>query len=136
MPKSKSDVHLTPEIIFLKIERVWGYKRKEMFDPCPINPKKDGLKIKWKKVNYVNPPYGNGKIKGTGMTLIGMFVEKAIAESYRGNRTIMLLPSKTDQDWFHDLIRHGYEIRYWRGRIKFANNKDSATQPHFLVMIK
>jgi hypothetical protein len=126
MPPSKSDTHITPDKIFDMILDKWGYDKTELFDPCPVNPKKDGLKIRWNELNYVNPPY----------TLLKEFVDKAIRESFIGAHTIMLLPSKTDQEWFHKLINNKYEILWIRRRLKFKNNKWSATQPHFLVLIK
>lgn len=124
MPKSKSDVHLTPDRVFEIIEKKWGWKKQEMFDPCPENPQFDGLKIEWNDVNFVNPPY----------TLLREFVAKAIEESFRF-QTIMLLPCKTDQQWFHDLRPWWSEIEWIQKRLKFKNNKWSATQPHFLIRI-
>ena len=47
----------------------------------------------------------------------------------------MLLPSKTDQDWFHDIISNDFKIVWIRKRLKFKNNKDSAMGGHLLVMI-
>ena len=32
MPQIKSDVHITPDIIFEIIEKQWGYKKDNMFD--------------------------------------------------------------------------------------------------------
>ena len=125
MPQSKSDVHLTPDRVFEMIVQKWGIYQQDMFDPCPVNPNFDGLTIPWKKLNFVNPPY----------TLLKEFVDKAILESHHGNKTIMLNPAKTDQEWFHKLINRNYEILWIRKRLKFKNNKWSATQPHFLVMI-
>lgn len=124
MPKSKSDVHLTPDRVFDIIKKRWDYSKDELFDPCPENPQYDGLKIDWKEVNFVNPPY----------TLLKEFVKKAIDESFR-NTTIMLLPCKTDQHWFHELKPWWNQIEWIEKRLKFKNNKWSATQPHFLVMI-
>jgi len=124
MPKSKSDVHITPNRVFTIIEKEYGYTQDEMFDPCPVDFKEDGLKIKWHDVNFVNPPY----------TLLKEFVNKAVEESI-ANTTIMLLPAKTDQAWFHELRRWWKNIVWIKGRLKFKNNKGSATQPHFLVKI-
>jgi hypothetical protein len=76
-------------------------------------------------LNFVNPPY----------TLLREFVQKAIDETQRDRETIMLLPSKTEQEWFHDLLKLKCEIIWIRRRLKFKNNKDGATQPHFLVRI-
>jgi len=126
MPPAKSDTHETPNRVYEMIASTWGYTKDDMFDPCPVNYQQDGLSGVWKPVTYVNPPY----------TLLKEFVVKAIEESQAGNTTIMLLPAKTDQQWFHDIIDNGYEIVWIRKRLKFKNNKWSATQPHFLVMIK
>lgn len=126
MPESKSDTHLTPDRVWWMIENKWNYKREEMFDPCPVWCIWDGLQINWEKINFVNPPY----------TLLKEFVAKAVEETKKGNITIMLLPAKTDQDWFHfDIIANGYEPQWIHKRLKFKNHKSGATQPHFLVMV-
>lgn len=126
MPKSKSDVHLTPDNVFEIIEKQWGYKKLELFDPCPENPQWNGLEIAWKPLNFVNPPY----------TLLREFFERAVRETEFARKTIMLMPAKTDQDWFHDIINNNFEIKWIRKRLRFKNHKWSATQPHFLVMIQ
>ncbi len=126
MPPSKSDTHITPDKIYEFIENHWGYKKHELFDPCPVGYSEDGLKIIWRPINFVNPPY----------TLLKEFVVKAMASTTFGAKTIMLLPAKTDQDWFHDLKPWWPDIIWIRKRLKFKNNKHHATQPHFLVMIK
>lgn len=127
MPKSKSDTHITPDRVYEMIESIWGYKQDELFDPCPVDATFDGLDTYWAPVNYVSPPY----------TLLKEFVDKAFMEADNYHyKSIMLLPSKTDQQWFHNIIARGSEIKWIRKRLKFKNNKWSATQPHFLVMIK
>lgn len=103
-----------------------------MYDPCPANtPYKqsiffNGLYGNWKQVNFVNPPY----------TKLKEFVAKAMEQSDIGKTTFMLLPSKTEQEWFHKIIHAQYSVKWIRKRLKFKNNKHHATQPHFLVMIK
>lgn len=127
LPPAKSDTHITPEKVYNMILETWGIKKCMMFDPCPVNGT-DGLVISWKDINYINPPY----------SLLREFVAKAIEESKNYKSSIMLLPSKTDQAWFHDLVynHRGVEIKWIRGRLKFTNNKGNATQPHFLAYIK
>jgi len=125
MPPAKSDIHITPNRVFDLIKEYWDYNKKDFFDPCPVNPRWDGLKISWEKLNFVNPPYSE----------LENFVLKAIDESLNDKNTIMLLPSKTEQFWFHEIIKKRYEIKWIRRRLKFKNNKWSATQPHFLVRI-
>ena len=131
MPKSKTQVHLTPNRVFSLIEQKWGFKQSDFFDPCPENPKFDGLKIDWHQVNYVNPPFE--------VNTLTAFVEKAVAESEKFRTSIMLLPVKTDQDWFHDYIKdrilNPENIVWIRKRLKFRNNPYHAPAPHFLVRI-
>lgn len=125
MPKSKSDVHITPDRVWSLIKGEWDYDEKDFFDPCPVNEKFDGLNVEWKELNYVNPPY----------SLLKEFVQKSLDEQLYGNETILLLPTKTDQQWFHDLIKREADILWIKGRLKFKNNKWSATQPHFLARL-
>lgn len=127
LPPAKSDTHITPDRVYDMILETWGIEKNMMFDPCPVDGT-DGLVISWKDFNFVNPPY----------TLLKEFVAKALDESSYGNRTVMLLPAKTDQAWFHDLVynHRGIEIKWIKGRLKFKNNKWSATQPHFLALIQ
>jgi hypothetical protein len=128
IPHAKSDSHESPDRVYSLIHETWGHARYDMFDPCPLddNPKFDGLAIPWHKINYVNPPY----------SALSEFVDKAIREAKEyGNESIMLLPAKTDQYWFHRLIDSKYEIKWIRKRLKFKNNKNHSTQTHFLVRI-
>lgn len=126
MPQSKSDIHPTPQSVWDIIKEKWGHEKIAYFDPCPVNPQWDGLKIHWYKRNYINPPYLD----------LPLWVIKAFEESDKGKESILLLPAKTDQWWFHDaIIYHNCEIVYIRGRVKFLGNKWAATQPHFLVRI-
>ena len=128
MPPIKSDVHITPDRVWDMIKEKWGYEKEQFFDPCPVNPQWNGLEINWKELNYVNPPYS--RERGDKKTLLTLFVEKALEEK---GTTIMLLPSKTDQEWFHKIKE--FDIMWIRGRLKFVGNEWSATQPHFLVKI-
>lgn len=124
MPLSKSDTHITPDRVFDIIFEHWHIAKNEFFDPCPVNGE-NGLLVSWQPMNFVNPPY----------SLLKEFVYKAIEESKRGNITILLLPTKTDQKWFHDLLKENIQIKWIEKRLKFKNNKWAATQPHFLVLL-
>lgn len=133
MPKSKNQEHITPDRIFDLIKEKWGLDREIFYDPCPAGtPYKapiffNGLYGDWQKWNYVNPMF---EVK-----TLTAFYKKAKEQMQICNYSIMLLPSKTDQDWFHDIIEKNYEIKWIKKRLKFKNNKDSATGAHFLVKI-
>lgn len=134
MPKSKNQEHLTPDRVFELIESKWLLIRELFFDPCPVGtPFRapcffNGLYGDWKKYNFVNPPFE--------IRTLEKFVEKAVKEAQKGKISILLLPAKTDQAWFHEIIlEFDFEILWIRKRLRFKNNKDSATGSHFLVKI-
>ncbi len=83
------------------------------FDVCPSNPKFDGLKINWKKLNYCNPPYSD-KIP---------WIKKAIQEMKKGNTTVMLIPHVPDAVWYFELVVPNSVILGFRGRLKLDNGK-------------
>jgi hypothetical protein len=47
--------------------------------------------------------------------------------------TVLLLPVKSDQQWFHDLLSIKADFIWIKRRLKFKNHKWAATQPHVLV---
>ena len=41
----------TPKAVYQVLDAEFQFD----FDPCPVNPKKDGLSIPWGESNYCNP---------------------------------------------------------------------------------
>jgi len=83
------------------------------FDPCPYQCTTfDGLKIGWGKSNFINPPYS--------LKLKEAFIRKAFEESKKGKLCVMLLPVSTSTKIFHEVIYPNAEIRFLKGRVKFA----------------
>ena len=111
---------------------VWGTPI-ELFDPidkefrftldvCAISenakcerfftPQDDGLAQSWEnEVCWCNPPYGKDVVK---------WCKKALAESKRGATTVLLIPCKTNTNWWHDFVMPYAEIRFLRGRVAFV----------------
>lgn len=100
----KSDIWETPKEIYD------SYMRMGFYDPCPINPKEDGLTIEWKRMNFVNPPYSQ----------IKKWVKKAIEEHKKWKLVVLLLPARTDTKWFRELWDYGCDITFFTGRMKFS----------------
>lgn len=124
-----TDNWITPPELYEALNKEFNFT----FDPCPINPKFDGLKISWGKSNFVNPPYS--KIK--------QFLIKA-HEELKNNpivETIVFLTFvNTDTFYFHEYIYNKAEIRFIKGRLKFKNPdtniNNSAMRPSMIVIFK
>lgn len=78
--------------------------------------KDDALKQDWSKDRcWCNPPYARGVTK--------KWVKKAYEESLKGAFVCMLLPSRTDVDYFHRYIVPFHSgLEFIRGRIVFTIN--------------
>ena len=106
------------------------------YDPAPFNnpENRDGLKEEWGSCVFVNPPYSN--LKTTKKNGLG-YIEKAHIEAQKGKTIVLLIPARTDTTWFHDIIvKHNYEVKFIKGRLKFNNDKNPAPFPSMLVIMK
>ena len=95
-------------------------------DPCPLDFMADGLSRSWGTSTYCNPPYNQ----------ISKWVDKARQESLLGKTVVMLLPSRTDNKWFHDCLKWGAEIRFIRGRLHFNGSKNNAPFPSVIIIFR
>lgn len=78
-------------------------------------PETDGLNSPWNLDGgavFCNPPYGRE---------IGKWVRKAWEEAKSGITIVLLIPARTDTNYFHDYILGQAEIRWVRGRIHFED---------------
>ena len=111
----------TPKKLYDELDKEFSFD----FDPCPNNPKFDGLAIQRGKVNYINPPYKHQKV----------WVKKAYEESLKNKTCVMLLPSRTDTRIFHEVILpYAKEIRFIKGRLRFEQYENSAPFPSMIVV--
>ena len=113
----------TPDEAYNKLNQEFSFD----CDPCPSNPKKDGLLIEWGQCNFVNPPYGRE---------IPKWIKKGYEEWKKGKTVVFLIPSRTDTTYWHDYIMKADEIRFIRGRLKFKGAKHSAPFPSAIIIFK
>ena len=72
---------------------------------------------------FCNPPY----------SIIGRFINVAFVS---GNLWVLLLPVRTDNDWFRYLIEsHNVTIRYFRKRVAFVSDGVPMKSPPFASMV-
>jgi phage N-6-adenine-methyltransferase len=132
MTSSKSDNWPTQQSFFEKINEEFGFD----LDVCasPENAKcekyftkeQDGLSQEWKGIVWCNPPYGR---------TIKNWIRKAYESSLSGATVVLLVPSRTDTQWFQDFCMKG-EVRFIRGRLRFGDCKRPAPFPSALVIFR
>lgn len=76
--------------------------------------RQNGLAQRWEGTVWCNPPYGRS---------IGQWVEKAYRSAMRGCTVVMLLPVRSDTNWWHEFVLGVAEIRYLRGRLGFKGTR-------------
>ena len=84
----------------------------------------DGLKREWGDPTYCNPPYSNPK----------PWVEKAIAESRKGKRVVMLLRHDSSTEWWRRLHEADAYFFACIGRLHFSG-KGPANFASVLVLL-
>ena len=126
------DKYATPDHIYNELNKEFRFIRNS--DPCPIdwNPKThpDGLKMRWRKRVFVNPPYSD----------VPAWIRKSVEECKKGSLVVMLINACTDTRVFHDCIYKRHEIRFIRGRLKFKHAKygilTSNVRPSMIVIFR
>jgi site-specific DNA-methyltransferase (adenine-specific) len=135
MFSSEKDSWGTPQNIR---NAVFAFARGEenVVDPCPGDTpvgearQGDGLEQTWyikpmdptkgRPVVYVNPPYGREPPR---------WVQKAVVEAGRDTEILMLVPSRTDTQWFHQALHSADLTCFLRGRLTFLGAKNPAPFP-------
>jgi site-specific DNA-methyltransferase (adenine-specific) len=81
---------------------------------------------------WLNPPYSRCR----------EFIAKAADESRKGLTVVALVPARTDTRWFHEHVwkglepRHGVEVRFVKGRLRFGDGKNSAPFPSVVIVFR
>lgn len=135
MFSSKTDLWATPQDFFDKLNEEFRFD----LDACALpenakceryfTPEVDGLSQPWTGNVWCNPPYGRG---------IGGWVNHGYLAAKTGHAdvVVMLLPARTDTQWFHAYINGKAEIRFIKGRLKFGDSKNSAPFPSMVVVFR
>ena len=104
---------------------------EDWFDPCPLNPNPtiDGLTLEWPDKTYVNPPYSRP----------AEWIFKAIEESKKGKRIVILMRFDPTTKYFRALIEANSHIFYCGERLEFINPEEEKNYkspfPSILVII-
>ena len=120
----RSEEWPTPQNFFETLNREFEFT----LDPCATHEnakcqnyftkRDDGLVQSWgRHVVFCNPPYGRGIIR---------WAEKCHSAACAGATVVLLVHARTDTRWFHDHVLGKAELRFVRGRLKFADGRQSA----------
>lgn len=144
---SKCDIWCTPKQVFADLDAEFHFNLDAAATRanalCPIwlgpdqpKPYDDALLCAWPcpSAVFLNPPY----------SLNRRFMEKADHERHRGSTVVCLVPSRTDTRWWHahvwDVTKHmprpGVEIRFFKGRLKFDDQPQSAPFPSCVLIFR
>jgi site-specific DNA-methyltransferase (adenine-specific) len=114
----------TPKKLYEQLDKEFHFD----FDPCPLNPQFDGLKVEWGQSNFVNPPYGRG---------IDKWLKKAREENIKGKTSVILIYVQQSSTLaFHKYIYPYAEIRLIRGRLRFDDGNGSAPFGSMLCILR
>lgn len=115
-------------------KKLYDYFIKDLhcIDPCPYKSKINNLSQIYEDSNiYINPPY----------SMIDLWVNFIRVNLYNNNRIFLLIPARTDTQYFHRLMKlknqdvH-IELYFIKGRLKFNDLKTSAPFPSVLIEMK
>ena len=130
------DTWETPLYFFNLLNKEFNFT----LDPCASHEnrkcekyytiKENGLIQDWSnEIVFVNPPFSH----------IKAWVKKCYEEGLKEDTiVVMILPSRTDTQYWHEYIMKALEIRFCKGRVNFLRNgkktKNGSTFPLAIVV--
>ena len=132
--KSKSEEYETPLYIFEPLQKEFNLKldvcATEKNSKCKLffTKEDDALTKNWNKNFWMNPPFSRNLKK---------WVQKAYEESQKGVIGVLILPVRSNTNWWHKyIIDTKAEVRFLKGEIKFSNYKRGLWLPFAIVIFK
>jgi phage N-6-adenine-methyltransferase len=135
MTSSENTSWATPQQWFDYLDLEFGFT----LDPCCLattakcdkfyTPEQDGLAQDWTDERvFMNPPYGRE---------IGKWMKKAYeAARDHGALVVCFVPARVDTEWWHSYAAKASDIRFPKGRVKFADAIASAPFPVAVVIFR
>ena len=123
MTSSEFEAWQTPKDLFARLNEEFNFtldaaaSKENALCSEFFTIEEDALSRCWKGRVFLNPPYGRQKT--------GDFVRKAVAERDCAEVIVVLVPSRTDTRWFHDVVyqQAGIDVRFIKGRLKSPGRK-------------
>ena len=135
MTSSNDMTWATPQEWFDYLNLEFGFT----LDPCCwpetakckryYTPDTDGLAQSWQDERvFMNPPYGKD---------LGKWMKKAYEEARdNGALVVAFVPARVDTNWWHNYAAKATEVRFPKGRVKFAGATASAPFPVAVIVFR
>lgn len=141
------DERETPQALFDELNAEFGFvvdaaaTAENAKCPAWIPPETDGLRVSWAieagargGAVWCNPPYSK----------LRAWVAKAHSEALAGATVVCLIPARTDTRAWHEYVwdganhrpRPGVEVRFLKGRVRFAGMPAGAPFPSAVVVFR
>lgn len=115
----KSDDWRTPSLLYN------AFIGKGFIDCFPFHSDKDELNNQYQnKKLFINPPYSK-------MSSVSPWI---MEQALNDNKVALLVPARTDTEWFQDLLYLQPVIIFIKGRLHFNDSIDSAPFPSVLLL--
>ena len=133
---SETDQWATPQAVFDWLDEQFGPHDLDAAadstnNKCDdyISAEDDALTVPWVGTRvWLNPPYGRG---------LARWATKAIDEIDAGNcdSITILVPARTDTNWFIDLADRAHRIVFVKRRLRFGDGSRDAPFPTAILVI-
>ena len=130
--KSESEEWTTPDSIFVPLNDEFHFtidvagSKDNAKCPNYYSKEDDALTKEWRGICWLNPPYGPNLPK---------WIKKAWDEAKKGATVVMLLPARTNTNYWHNYCFKG-EVRFIRGYPKFNNAVQGLKFPLAVVIFR
>lgn len=118
----------TPRLFYENLDKVVHFD----FDPCPIDPTFDGLKVDWGERNFVNPPFH----------FVKDWVVKGSEEAARGKYCVFLIPFRPHTRYFQECVFHypndqiEHQFIFIHGYMRFEGFGSTFPGACFILVLK
>lgn len=134
--KSENNRWATPSSLFKRLDDEFHFTIDLAADSentkCTtfFSSEDDALEQDWYGTCWLNPPFGE-----TGKNKLKLWVKKAHEEYKKhGGIIVVLVPARTNTNWWHDYCHKAKEVRFIKGRPAFDGCKYGLMQPLAIVI--
>jgi len=128
---------ITPDTLFQKLQDEFRFTldlaANEQNTKCSkfYSEEENALSKHWSGICWLNPPYGKKDRK------LSDWIYKAWTESQKPDCTVvMLIPARTNTNWWHNYCMKSAEVRFIKGRPKFGDATHGLPQPLAIIIFK